>query len=377
MDKHKESLFIVGDCSQTLYEFRASNPKALNVLEGSGIFATYQLQVNYRSNQEILDFANIALQNIEANQYAHIQLQANNLTQVTEQSFTDKVNFKYHRLTKITEFNEGLHSIIAVDVKPYIDAKLAANEQVAFLAYTRNHIYRIKSILEKLYPNKKIVNMVPDKMYNTTIFSEFIKRYWNQIQFVPTQNIDGIIAQSIVNNLSYLTFNHEKALPNTQKMLAQWRQDQGPIIQSWQQQHMNGQLPLNQFMDNVRESLLQFEIRNNAIKQALLSARNQEAKKNQSNQDADIVLSTIHSAKGLEFDNTVIIYRNKNDLAEDEKRMYYVAFTRAMKSEYIIAYETVASPKIEADYKTNVERLHQKYPKPVAVGTTTTPDSTD
>ena len=63
IDKHKESLFIVGDCSQTLYEFRASNPRALNILEGSGTFTTYQLHVNYRSNQEILDFANIILRN--------------------------------------------------------------------------------------------------------------------------------------------------------------------------------------------------------------------------------------------------------------------------------------------------------------------------
>lgn len=59
--KHMENLFIVGDASQTLYEFRASNPKALNALEASGIFQCYQLTTNYRSNQSILDFANLHL----------------------------------------------------------------------------------------------------------------------------------------------------------------------------------------------------------------------------------------------------------------------------------------------------------------------------
>ena len=115
IDKHKESLFIVGDCSQTLYEFRASNPRALNILEGSGTFTTYQLHVNYRSNQEILDFANIILRNIEANQYANIQLQANSLAQVTEQSFLDKVHFNYHQLNKITQWKAN-HILMIVSL---------------------------------------------------------------------------------------------------------------------------------------------------------------------------------------------------------------------------------------------------------------------
>ena len=49
-------------------------------------------------------------------------------------------------------------------------------------------------------------------------------------------------------------------------------------------------------------------------------------------------------------------------MAEDKKRMYYVAFTRAMKSEYILAYDTVASPQVQADYITVLEGLHKTAP---------------
>ena len=370
VDKHKESLFIVGDCSQTLYEFRASNPKALNVLEGSGVFATYQLQVNYRSNQEILDFANVALQNIEANQYAQIQLRANNLKTVTEQSFTDAVKFKYHRLAKIADFNNELPGIMKSDVKTYIDACLARGEQVAFLAFTRNHVALIEGILKDMYPTKALANLVPKKMYNTTVFSEFIKKYWNEIKFVPTQSITSVIVNEVTNRLGFLVFNPTKMGPAVAKMLYDWRTENQTLIDSWQQQHMNGRMTLDAFLNNVRECMLQFEIRSNAIKQALLSARNEEAKKAQNSANADLLLSTIHSAKGLEFDNVVIIYRNENDLAEDKKRMYYVAFTRAMNSEYVIAYDTVASPKIKADYETIVDHLHQKYPMTVTTPVT-------
>ncbi len=39
VNKFQTSLFMVGDGSQTLYEFRASNPKALNILEMTEYFS--------------------------------------------------------------------------------------------------------------------------------------------------------------------------------------------------------------------------------------------------------------------------------------------------------------------------------------------------
>lgn len=360
VDKHKESLFIVGDCSQTLYEFRASNPKALNILEGSGVFTAYQLQVNYRSTQEILDFANIALQNIEANQYANIQLRANSLNPVTLQSFTDAVHFSYHQLGKLKDFDDALSSIFANNVKPYIQAKLDAGEKVAFLAYTRNHVNLMKDVLTKMFPNKNIVSIVPDKMHNSVVFSEFIKRYWGEVQFVPTQSLSTTISRCIVQKLDNIVPDPNKSLPFVQKLIAQWLDEEDSNIKMWTKQYLNKQLSLDDLMLNVKDCMLQFEIRHNAIKQALLSARNGENKKNQNVDTADMILSTIHSAKGLEFDNVVIIYQNSNALDEEKKRMYYVAFTRAMKSEYIVAYDTVKSPQIEADYNTIVDSFKPK-----------------
>lgn len=358
VDKHKESLFIVGDCSQTLYEFRASNPKALNILEGSGVFTTYQLQVNYRSTQEILDFANIALQNIEANQYANIQLRANSLNPVTYQSFKDAVHFSYHQMKRLRDFNDALGPIFAKDVKPYIESKLNAGEKVAFLAYTRNHVNLMKGTLEKMFPDKNIVSIVPDKMHNSVIFSEFIKRYWNEVQFVPTQSLSTTISRCITQRLEYIVTDATKSLPFVQKFISQWLNDEDGHIKMWTTQYLNNQISLDDLLNNVKDCMLQFEIRHNAIKQALLSARNDENKNNQNVNTADIILSTIHSAKGLEFDNVVIIYQNSNSLDEEKKRMYYVALTRAMKSEYVLAYDTVKSPQIEVDYNTIVDSLN-------------------
>lgn len=362
IDKHKESLFIVGDCSQTLYEFRASNPRALNILEGSKTFATFQLNVNYRSNQEILDFANVALRNIEANQYANIQLQANSLAQVTEQSFLDKVHFNYHQLNKITQFSDALPGIFTNEMKTYIDDCLAKGEQVAFLAFTRRDIAKIQNILNNMYPNLSTVSLVPQKMYNSTILSSFIKKYWDDIKFVPKTNIVNTIIQEIMARLQFLVYDATAQGPHIMTILQKWKSEQGATINMWLNQVNAGQLTSDAFMDLLRENMLQHEIRSNAMKQALLSNRNQQAKQDTAVKNANFLLSTIHSAKGLEFDNVVVFYRNENALAEDKKRMYYVAFTRAMKSEYILAYDTTGSPQIQADYMTVLEALHAKAP---------------
>lgn len=360
VDKHNESLFIVGDCSQTLYAFRAANPMAMNILESSGVFATYPLQINFRSNQEILDFANVMLRDIEANQFANIQLQANSLASVTEQSFRDKVHLHYDCLMKIGDWNDVMESSFTKNVKPFIDAKLAAGEQIAFLAFTRFNTYKIQEILKKMYSDKKAVTLVPEKQFDSTLFSAFIRKYWDDIKFAPTANIMTTIGHEIGNRLTYLVPNKDKVLPVMQKMLTDWYAQCSGDVAVWYNQYVNSQMTKDTFLDNVKECMLRFEINMNAVRQALLSARNASQKTSDDVQNADFILSTIHSAKGLEFQNTVVIYRDDSMMAEEDKRMYYVALTRAMKSEFILAYGTLKNPQIEADYKTVVDMLRAK-----------------
>ena len=370
--KHLQNLFIVGDCSQTLYEFRASNPKALNIMESSGVFTPYQLNTNYRSNQEILDFANIILKNIEANQYANIQLQSNTLGKVTYKSFTDKVQLHYEQLVKMTGFQDAIPTWLDLYVKPYIEEKLKYNESVTFLAFTRDVIFRIQKWLEETYPDKTIANIVPERVPNSTIFSSFIMKYWNDMKFMPSQNLVTTICQEILNRLDSLTNgNAAKARASVSNMLMQWAQSADADVTAWFNQYQNGQLTKDEYLDLVENNMVDYEINHNAIRQSLIAKKNEENKKLQNASSANFILSTIHSAKGLEFENVVVMFRNENDLPEDKKRMYYVALTRAMKSEFILAYDTSKSPQIEADYKAIVHKLKEK--KNAVTATTVSP----
>lgn len=385
-DRHCCSLYIVGDCSQTLYEFRASNPRALNVLEGSGVFATYKLQTNYRSNQEILDFANIGLSDIEANQYAKIQLRANSLKPVTYQSFTDAVKFHYERMkNKSANSWDALYSKVITTTKDYIDDKLAKGEQVTFLASTRKAIYAVKTYLEKMYPTVPVIDsatgqpvldangnpitkpseialLIPNRQYDNTLFSKFIAGYWNSISYAPPMSIIATIHREMRTHALSLAFKRNNIqtintmIDNT---IREFTDKYESRIVSMQTEVAAHKLSSAQMLDEIKKFMISFEIERNGIAQAVMSSINNEAKAAEKIANANFLMSTVHSAKGLEFDNVVVLYDSESESSMDEatKRMYYVALTRAKNTEFVFAYDTLARPKIGKDYESIVAGL--------------------
>ena len=75
---------------------------------------------------------------------------------------------------------------------------------------------------------------------------------------------------------------------------------------------------------------------------------------------SNIILSTIHKSKGLEYDNVFIVdlvkgefpmifdFTSKNDQLEEERRMFYVAMTRARENLHIISLKYRNDHKVEA-----------------------------
>lgn len=359
--KHRENLFIVGDASQTLYEFRAANPRALNALEGSGVFATYQLTTNYRSNQEILDFANIHLAEIEANKSASLRLQANSLDMPTADSFQKKVNLHYELVSKLGDFKENYSNLLSSSMmRNYIDEKLAAGEQVAFLMFSRADVKATEETLAKLYPHEPVANLTSERIYSTTVFSQYIKMYWNDVKQVNPADASFAVTQGIMSNLAALTKAPEKAQQAVQNMVSEWWINNAAAIRGWVAQHTQGGLSTDGFFYNLRQNMLDFEIQKNRLKLQLNNERNRERKEKNLQAKANLVVSTIHGAKGLEFDNTVVIHKNDSQLPEDAKRMYYVAFTRAMKSTFVLSYGKQKNPRITSDYDLIVEQLAKR-----------------
>lgn len=151
--------------------------------------------------------------------------------------------------------------------------------------------------------------------------------------------------------------NVEKAILRT---ISEWWVENSAAINGWVALCNQGSLPANVFFDRLRDNLLSFEIMRNQQKLNVNKQKNQERKRKNLESKADLVVSTIHGAKGLEFDNVVVLYKEDAKMTQDTKRMFYVAFTRAMKSQYVLSYGTAKNPPIQSSYEQIVNALTER-----------------
>nr|DAV25946.1 MAG TPA: REP HELICASE [Caudoviricetes sp.] len=349
------SLFIVGDASQTLYEFRSANPKALNALEASGVFTPYKLETNYRSNQEVLDMANVhLLSEIEANQLAQIRLRANSLTPVTANSFQEKVRVVHEHYTADRKFLTDLPMLLSKHVNSYIQECLGRGEQVAFLAFTRREAFAIQKRLEELFPGRSVISMISDRRRASTFFSSFIEHHWGDIEAVDPANASFVFTKELV---SRGPGNNPNAQATLAKMASEWWAASALTIQGWVYEYQAGIITKSVFFDRLKKCILDHEIRHNSIRDALMHRNNEERKIRNLETKADLIVSTVHGVKGLEFDNVVVIYKDQSDMSEEKKRLYYVAFTRAKNSLFVLSHGTTLSARIVSDYNLIVDSL--------------------
>ena len=349
------SLFIVGDCSQTLYEFRSANPKALNALESSGVFTPYKLETNYRSNQEVLDMANVhLLSEIEANQFAQIRLRANSLTPVTANSFQEKVRVVHEHYTADRKFLTDLPMLLSKHVNSYIQECLGRGEQVAFLAFTRREAFAIQKRLEELFPGRSVISMISDRRRASTFFSSFIEHHWSDIEAVDPANASFVFTKELVSRGPGANPNAQAALA---KMASEWWTASALTIQGWVYEYQAGIITKEVFFDRLKKCILDHEIRHNSIRDALMHRNNEERKIRNLETKADLIVSTVHGVKGLEFDNVVVVYKDQSDMTEEKKRLYYVAFTRAKNSLFVLSHGTTLSARIVSDYNLIVDSL--------------------
>lgn len=339
--EQRANLFMVGDPSQTLYEFRGTDPRALMILATNDDFVNYALNTNYRSNQQILDFANIQLGELDTNQGLGIQLRSNLLLNSSEAAFKESVQLRTIFERTEREFVKSLARYTESIVRPYVEACLDRGEQVAVIAPTRAMGTIMETRLAALFPKARIDNITSARRVTNQTFSRFINHQWQDVVAIGPTSASLAIVKLIGANLHLYgpRWGDDAAKSKVlTEFLSKWWLDQSPMINALVAATVSGQISSDSFFDRLRDLLLQYEIQVNAAAQAALQVRNQTRK--QMPGKPDIVVSTIHGVKGLEFDNVVVINNEAHNLVQTTKRMAYVALTRAKKTELVIAFRT-------------------------------------
>lgn len=357
---YRSQLLIIGDGSQTLYEFRNSDPRYMNALEASNVFTSHKLETNYRSNEEILMFANQFLQVIDANKYANIQLKSSNFSTPTEQTVREAITIGNNEITggKLKDYTEGLKDYLANDEEFqnwFID-RVKKGEQVAIMGWTRKEVVEAGEVIEAMLKDHnlghiEITNIMSNNERPMTLLSRFARAKADELRgFDPThvhylkeieRHADMFVTKTFKQaSNKQSSFYYDFIMRNVKTVVQSFEWN------AWLTDYRKGNITRHQIGSFLIQQLLRMETRKNAMDQYL---RKQKDVPNY--EKCPIILSTIHGTKGLEFDHTVVLFNEakRGATSQESMRMMFVALSRAKKSEYIVNSHRPAKTRTVSD----------------------------
>lgn len=353
------NVFFVGDASQTLYEFRGAKPTILNALESSNIFAIYKLQTNYRSKPGILVYANQLLSSISANQYANLRLNANGYDQygnsqsgepdLTIDNFKQQVDYHQVKSTskKILENVDFVTKLYQDNLDQQIKTNLNRGQQTAFLMPTNKMVASSMAALINLYPEAKVEQLTKQKINSIQVLSKYLAGHAQELQFMPVENIPTIISNYIHTNIKSLT--DWTFTPETQETFYQTLAK--ALNSFWKvayRMYCDHKITQAELISSLENTLIKTELKFNDDANDFFNGN--DVIQSQKAENADLVVSTMHSAKGLEFDHTVLLMPTNSRLKQEDRRLYYVALTRAKASETIFEVTKQDNSILQLDY---------------------------
>ena len=353
-----KNLFFVADDDQSIYSFRGANPQ--NLLNFKSIFSNgiiYKLTANYRSANKICNLCNnfISQNNFRYPKKMHGINDDMNLGNIQVINFETVENRNEHLIKELKKCNKktailfrnnvssiGLSYIlykrdidffikdkslgffnhfIAKDLECFFNLALASNDIDSFgKIYYKMDIFIKEDVMNYIYSNNRGRNIF-DTLMEYDGFTKNQKKKLTELKFsfekIAETSAYGAI-QIIENEIGYIKFldriskNKNSSLKNFQNQLLQFK-----IIAK--------------FNDSIMDYLSEIESFKNIVD---ASSRNYSALIN---------FSTFHSSKGLEYENVFIIdapdlvkEEGKIDLLEEERRLFYVAMTRAKNNLFLL-----------------------------------------
>lgn len=321
---------FIGDANQTLYEFRNAKAQSLNIIANHKYVSHYIFDINHRSNNYILTLANQMLDVLSTNEQTHMQLTSNNITPLNINEYQ-----KHIRIVKNLQLRDNvkgggtqqaascLENFLnsSNDCLDYINKHYQKGEQIGFLSMSRNEVSIFNDYLTTHFGPDKVTILSPLSAPWSEALSKALiifndDNLWTKLPKNKHQAINFIIS----NLISILTANSKYGIPK-------WINKDLLQLQSILVKYNP-----NAFQSITNNYLERCEINHNNITQAL---------KRRLSPDIDMkkpfIISTIHSAKGLEFPHVVLSYmENNKSYQQDTLRALGVGLTRAKNDEYII-----------------------------------------
>ena len=306
-----ENIFVVADDDQSIYGFRGAQPACLQEFTEHFTNCTkFYLSTNYRSSPEIVKFSTAV---ISKNNNRFIK------NPVAATDVAGKI--------------EILHTKDSVVLGKYIGQTIVTDNSIDSYGILYRNNYSAASLAAVLI-NKNVSfeisgNQFPiSNDYINMFFINYIKKGLSTSR--PRHVFLKMIDHGFVNECL------------SKKMLSGQEKDK-----------FNTAIDFLYTVCSICASYKEVEKLIHSVKEVCISGAFNSSK----SASDRIYLSTIHSSKGLEYDNVFIIDMNKGhfpgkssyteSLLEEERRLFYVALTRAKRKLYLMYLEKYAFEKIE------------------------------
>lgn len=371
-----KNLMVFGDDDQALYSFRGASPKNLREFDKTCKMKMkrkanfYHLDINYRSNQEIIDKSRRFLVDSNAFDLEKIKNLRANVSEKNENSVVRARANEYENIENIVKF---LNKKINLNQIAFLFPSLNSDYPKSLQTYFENHGINVLNKSSKLFfkrreirlclyvlisifskKPKKLTGSNPDKYKWTqeTNFKKYLASIFDDKEFTKNEELNAFIKEEKLNieeNKSYTDILYKAFGLEIFREILDKKIDK---LNSIRQLSNIGKFTsilsdftnlcgydINYYKKSVDliYGYIFYLFKNSSISEF----ENFDAPKN------SVIFSTIHQAKGLEYDVVFVSSLNDNprkdmrafspqleakkesDFLKNYYRKYYTAFTRA------------------------------------------------
>lgn len=367
LGNEKSNIMVVGDDAQSIYSFRGAEHQ--NILFYPKSFANcdiYKIEENYRSNNQILNFTNDI---INKSPFSYKKNLYSNKPDGEKPIVLSTINerqqslFIIQHLLEQREEGESLNETAILFRSNFHSFDLEIELNKANIPYKKfgglkfiesAHIKDLLAYLKVIHNEKDVISLSRILKLIKGVGNSTISKITNQvteekdvIEFVSSlsrlkSKEDIIILLGILNNLRK---NKENELTIVISKLIEYYTpylEDNYDNENKRKQDLQTLLSIAERYKNIENFLNDL-----SIDPAIASVEDIEG---ESKEDEFVTLSTIHSAKGLEWKKVILIWaldgrfpssKSADSSAglEEERRLFYVATTRA-KDSLFITYPT-------------------------------------
>lgn len=390
-----KNLFVVGDSDQSIYSFRGANYKnILNFTKDFPNAKVIKLEQNYRSTNNILSIANNVIKNNIERSHKDLwsslgdgeKVKFNQLN--TEE---DEVNYVISEIKKIS--NQYDYDDIAIIYRTNAQSRLF--EQLFI-----NNVIPFKLVGSFGFFNKKEIK-------DLIAYLKLIDNPKDDISFLrivnyPTRGIGNKTIENLQRKANLSNLSLYESIEEDDKKLILFKNLIEEIKDNYENISLKSLVERICQKTNLLETIkkdndLESSIREENIKEFITYVDNYEKENNSSlreflenlilfsdrennneNEEKKVNLMTVHAVKGLEFKVVFVVgleeslfpyqlsLENVQDI-EEERRLYYVAVTRAKEKLYLLsAKRRYAFAKISYNpvsrfvYESNIDIIKEK-----------------